>query len=185
MRNSLPKVATLAALAGALLIPAVPASAAAAPVAAKAAAADPYSAFDVKVKASKTAKAGGKIKYTIVATNKGPHYADAWFVGGEFPKGVDMKSIRYDTNHSKMRCELVSARAFWCPPTEVIEVGDSVTLAFYAKLKKSAKGTQKATIGIVSYNFDQGMENLNKEELDRLGVPRFGFEKSVKTKVVR
>lgn len=189
MPNSLPKTAALALLAGALLIPAVPAAAApvtAAPVAAKAAvAADPYSAFDVKVKAPKVVKAGGNIKYTIVATNKGPHYADAWFLGGEFPKGVDVRSIRYETNHTKMRCALVSARAFYCPPTEVIEVGDSVAIVFYAKLKKSAMGTQKATLGVASYNVDQGMENMSKEELDRLGVPEFGFRKTVTTRVVR
>jgi uncharacterized repeat protein (TIGR01451 family) len=187
MRNSLPKAASLALLAGALLIPAVPASATTTATTATTVtkAADPFSAFTVKVKAPKTVKAGGKIKYTIVATNKGPHYADAWFLGGEFPKGVDVNSVRYDTNHSKMRCELVSARAFWCPPTEVIEVGDSVVINFYAKVKKSAKGTQKATLGVVSYNVDQGMEDMSKEELDRLGIPEFGFLKSVKTKVVR
>jgi uncharacterized repeat protein (TIGR01451 family) len=186
MQKTLIKGATLAMLAGALLVPAVPASAAA-PVAATAAvsAADPYSAFDVKLRAPKTVKAGGKIKYTIVATNKGPHYADAWFLGGEFPKGVDVKRIRYDTNHSKMRCSLVSARAFYCPPTEVIEVGDSVAITFYATLKKTAKGAQKATLGIVSYNVDQGMEDMSKEELDRLGIPGFGFSKTVTTKVVR
>jgi uncharacterized repeat protein (TIGR01451 family) len=169
MRNSLPKAASLALLAGALLIPAVPASA----------------TTTATTATTKTVKAGGKIKYTIVATNKGPHYADAWFLGGEFPKGVDVNSVRYDTNHSKMTCELLSARAFWCPPTEVIEVGDSVVINFYAKVKKSATGTQKATLGVVSYNVDQGMEDMSKEELDRLGIPEFGFLKSVKTKVVR
>jgi uncharacterized repeat protein (TIGR01451 family) len=181
MRNSLAKGALALLAAGALLIPATSASA----TTATAAAADPYSSFAVSVKATKAAKAGGKIKYTIVATNKGPHYADSWFIGGEFPKGVDMKNVRYDTNHAQMKCELVTARAFYCPPTEIIKVGDSVSITFYAKLKKSAKGTQKATLGIVSYNVDQGMENMSKEELDRLGIPGFAFVKNVKTKVAR
>ncbi|HEX4817912.1 MAG TPA: hypothetical protein VFV66_34655 [Nonomuraea sp.] len=183
MRNSLVKGSTLALLAGALLIPAVPASATAATAAS--AAADPYSAFTVSVKAPAKAKPGSKIKYTIVATNKGPHYADSWFIGGEFPKGVDVKNIRYRANHAILQCGLVSARAFYCPPTQIIKVGDSVSITFYAQLKKNAKGTQKATLGIVSYNVDQGMENMSKEELDRLGTPGFGFAKSVKTKVGR
>ncbi|WP_327586367.1 DUF11 domain-containing protein [Nonomuraea sp. NBC_00507] len=186
MRYSLPKAATLALLAGALLLPAVPASAATTTTTTTTTkAADPYSAFAVKVSAPKTVKVGGKIKYTIVATNKGPHYADSWFLGGEFPKGIDVKKVRYISNHSKMRCGLASARVFYCPATEVIEVGDSVSITFYATLKKSAKGTQTANVGIVTYNVDQGMEDMSKEELDRLGVPGFGFNKKVKTKVVR
>jgi uncharacterized repeat protein (TIGR01451 family) len=191
MPNSLPKTAALALLAGALLIPAVPASAApvaAAPVAAKiATAAEPYSTFAVSVRAPKTAKAGGKIKYTIVGTNTGPHYADlnSWFVGGAFPKGVDVNKIRYSSNISKMQCALVTARAFYCWAPVTIKVDESVILVFDAKLKKSATGTQKATLGVVTYNVDQGMENMSKEELDRLGVPEFGFAKTVKTKVVR
>ncbi|TMR95297.1 DUF11 domain-containing protein [Nonomuraea basaltis] len=185
MRNSLPKAASLALLAGALLIPAVPASAA--PVAAKTAAvtaADPFSAFDVKVKAPKTARAGGKIRYTIVATNKGPHYANAWFIGGEFPKGVDLKKISYAASIKGTEC-FGEGRAFFCFLPKVLEVGDSAAVMFEAKLKKSAKGTQKATLGVVSYNLDTGMEDMSKEELDRLGVPEFGFQKTVKTKVVR
>ncbi|MGN9843744.1 hypothetical protein ACTMTI_37030 [Nonomuraea sp. H19] len=184
MRNSLPKAASLALLAGALLVPAVPA--AAAPVAAKTAvtAAEPYSAFDVKVKAPKTARAGGKISYTIVATNKGPHYADAWFVGGQFPKDIDLRKIYYRTNIKGTECAL-EGRAFYCLLPQVLEKGESVTVIFDAKLKKSATGTQKATLGVVSYNVDQGMENMSKEELDRLGIPEYGFSKTVRTKVVR
>jgi hypothetical protein len=182
MQKTLIKGATLAMLAGALLVPAVPASATAA-----SAAAEPYSSFAVHVKAPKTAKAGGKIKYTIVATNKGPHYADlnSWFVGGEFPKGVDVKKIRYSTNLPKLSCGLVTERAFYCWAPLTIKVDDSIVLVFDAKLKKSAKGTQKATLGVVTYNVDQGMENMSKEELDRLGIPEFGFAKTVRTKVVR
>ncbi|MGP3962879.1 hypothetical protein ACTWPT_43500 [Nonomuraea sp. 3N208] len=184
MRNSLLKAATLALLAGALLIPAVPASATTATTSAAATAADPFSAFGVKVKAPKTVKAGGKIKYTIVATNKGPHYADSWFLGGEFPKGVDLKKIRFGTSVKGTEC-YGEGRAFYCFLPQVVEVGDSVAMVFDAPLKKGAKGTQTATIGVVSYNVDQGMENMSKEELDRLGIPEFGFKKTVKTKIVR
>jgi uncharacterized repeat protein (TIGR01451 family) len=185
MRYSLSKAATLALLAGALLIPAVPASAATtATTTAVTKAADPYSAFDVKVKATKAVKAGGKIKYTIVATNKGPHYADSWFVGGQFPKGVDLNKIRFGTSVKGTEC-YGEGRAFYCFLPQVVEVGDSISMAFDAPLKKSARGTQTATLGVVSYNVDQGMENMSKEELDRLGIPGFGFAKTVKTKVVR
>ncbi|MGP3917952.1 hypothetical protein [Nonomuraea sp. 10N515B] len=187
MRNSLPKAATLALLAGALLIPAVPASATTTVTAAATAtkAADPYSAFSVKVKAPKTVKAGGKIKYTIVATNKGPHYADSWFLGGQFPKGVDRNKVRFGTSVKGTQCFAEGDRAFFCFLPQVVEVGDSVAMVFEAPVKKSAKGTQTATLGVVSYNLDTGMEDMSKEELDRLGVPEFGFSKTVKTKIVR
>ncbi|WP_433436679.1 hypothetical protein [Nonomuraea sp. CA-141351] len=176
MRN-LTKVVSLALLAGALLVPAVPASA-------TTVADDPFSVFDVKVKASKTAKAGGKIKYSIVATNKGPYDADAWFVGGEFPKGVDFKRIMYTTSVKKTACGL-EGRAFFCLLPKVLKKGDSIEMTFEAKLKKTATGTQTATLGVVSYDVQTGMDNMSKEELERLGIPSHGYGKTVKTKVVR
>ena len=186
MRNSLPKVASLALLAGALLLPAVPASASAAAVTAKTAAVmdDPFAVFDVKVKAPKTAKAGGRVNYSIHATNTGPFSADSYFVGGEFPKSVDLRKIRYRTSVAKTECFL-EGRAFFCFLPKVLEKGDSITMIFETRLKKSAKGTQKATLGVVSYDVQQGMDNMSKEELDRLGVPEHGYAKTVKTKVVR
>ncbi|MEV0228500.1 hypothetical protein [Nonomuraea sp. NPDC050786] len=176
MRN-LTKAASLALLAGALLVPAVPASA-------TTVADRPFSVFDVKVKASKTVKAGGKIYYSIVATNKGPYDADYWFVGGQFPKGVDLKRIMYTTSVKKTECGL-EGRAFWCDLPVVLEKGDSIKMTFEAKLKKGATGTQEATIGVISYDVQTGMDNMSKEELERLGVPEHGYGKTVKTKVVR
>ncbi|GAA3247700.1 hypothetical protein [Nonomuraea helvata] len=176
MRN-LTKAVSLALLAGALLAPAVPASA-------TTVASQPFSVFDVKVKASKTVKAGGKIKYSIVATNKGPYEADAWFVGGQFPKGVDLKRISYTTSVKKTECGL-EGRAFWCFLPVVLEKGDSIEMTFEAKVKKGTTATQEATLGVVSYDVQTGMDNMSKEELERLGIPEHGYGKTVKTKVVR
>ncbi|MBB6556495.1 DUF11 domain-containing protein [Nonomuraea rubra] len=183
MRNSLLKGAALAIAAGALLLPAVPAAATTTVTTAATAAVEPFSTFDVKVKASKTVKAGGKITYTIHAVNKGPHYADSWFVGGEFPKGVDLRRIEYWAEKGT-ECFL-DGRAFYCFIPRVVEKDEAVSMRFVAKTTKKAKGTQTATLGVVTYNVDQGMENMSKEELDRLGVPEFAFAKTVKTKVVR
>ncbi|QYC37982.1 hypothetical protein Nocox_01745 [Nonomuraea coxensis DSM 45129] len=194
MHKSLTKgmLATLAA--GALLVPAVPASAAVSATASTAAssavsakAAEPYSSFAVKVSATKKVKAGSYIKYKISAVNVGPHFAsaEAWWVGGAFPKGVDPRNIRYSTSGKKMECILLTARGFFCWANKDIAVGSSFSVTFYAKTKKSTRGSQKATLGVISYNLDQGMENMDIRELDRLGVPGYLFAKSVKTTVVR
>ncbi|MCK2214584.1 hypothetical protein MF672_012395 [Actinomadura sp. ATCC 31491] len=190
MHKSLAKGAVLAMLAsGALLVPAVPASATTATTAATTAktAAKPYSAFAVQVSATKKVKAGSYIKYKISATNRGPYFAsaDAWFVGGAFPKGVDPRYIRYSSTGKKMDCMLVSDRGFFCWADKDIKVGASFSVTFYAKTKKSARGTQRAALGVISYNLDQGMEDMDMRELDRLGVPGYLFAKSVKTTVVR
>ncbi|MEV0381823.1 hypothetical protein [Nonomuraea sp. NPDC050643] len=175
-------------LAGALLLPAVPASATTATTAtaAKSAAVmdDPFSVFKVTLKAPKTAKAGGRLNYTISAINTGPYYADRWFLGGEFPKGVDLKRIRFRTSIADTECFL-EGRAFYCFANQVMEKGDSVTMIFETKLSKKAKGVQKATLGIITYDVDQGAENMSKEELDRLGFPVRGYAKTAKTKIVR
>ncbi|MGR6913051.1 hypothetical protein ACU635_02200 [[Actinomadura] parvosata] len=176
MRNSLLKGAALAIAAGALLVPAVPASATTA--------ADPYSSFSVSVKAPKTVKPGGKINYLVTAVNKGPHYADYYFLGGEFPKGVDLRKVYYRSSVKGTECEL-DGRALYCFIPAVLEKGDAVSMLFETRLTKKATGTQKATLGVVSYNVDQGMENMSKEELDRLGIPEYAFGKTVKTKIVR
>ncbi|MEV4361544.1 hypothetical protein ACWEPL_24290 [Nonomuraea sp. NPDC004186] len=178
MRN-LTKAASLALLAAALLVPAVPASAST-----TTAADEPFSVFDVKVKAAKTAKAGGKLNFSIVATNKGPYQADAYFVGGEFPKGVDLRRIMYRTSVKGTECGL-EGRAFFCFLPEILEKGDSISLIFETKLKKTATGTQTAKLGVISYDVQTGMENMSKEELDRLGIPEHGYVKTVKTKIVR
>ncbi|MEV3978411.1 hypothetical protein [Nonomuraea sp. NPDC049758] len=192
MRNSLTKVASLALLAGALIVPAVPASATTttAHTATAAKADDAFAVFDIKLKASKTAKAGGQIKYSLQATNTGPYSADAWFVGGQFPKGVDLRKIRYRAPKGTV-CAL-DGRALYCSVPYVMEKDDWVRLDFYAQLKKSATGTQKATLGVVTYDVQQGMWDQEKgtwslaqEELERLGIPEHGYAKSATTKIVR
>ncbi|MEW9554737.1 hypothetical protein [Nonomuraea sp. NPDC050783] len=187
MHKSFAKGAVLATLAtSALLVPAVPAVATTATTTtATTAAAAPYSSFAVRVKATKRVWAGDSIKYSISATNKGPHYADAWFVGGVFPKGVDTRKIRFSSSIPKTECTLLTANSFFCFADQVIEVGDSFSVTFYAKTKKNARGSQKATLGVFSYNVDQGMENMSKAELDRLGIPGYVFSKTVRTTVVR
>ncbi|MET8863658.1 hypothetical protein ABZW11_11935 [Nonomuraea sp. NPDC004580] len=176
MPDSLPKVATVALAAGALLLSATPASATAQD--------DPFSVFDVQVKAPKKVKPGGKISYTVVARNKGPHYADYYFLGGEFPKGVDLKKVYYRSSVKGTECGL-DGRALYCFVPKVVEKGESIAMIFDVKLTKKAKGTQTARLGIVSYDVQTGMENMSKEELDRLGVPVHGYAKTVKTKIAR
>ncbi|MFE3452026.1 hypothetical protein ACFXJ8_24205 [Nonomuraea sp. NPDC059194] len=180
-----------APVAGALIFSAAPVAAAptapaATVVAAKSAAADPFSVFDVKLTATKKAKRGGKIRYTITAVNTGPHEATAgtWFVGGLFPKGVDLRKITYRTSVDDTACELIK-RELFCVLPATVKKGESIAMVFDGRLTKKASGSQKAVLGVVSYNVETGMENLSKEELDRLGVPGFGFVKQATTKVVR
>ncbi|RSN01115.1 hypothetical protein DMB42_39650 [Nonomuraea sp. WAC 01424] len=191
MRNSLTKVASLALLAGALIVPAVPASATTTTAAHTAKVADdPFAVFKINLKASKTAKAGGHIKYSLTATNTGPYSADAWFVGGQFPKGVDLRKIRYSAPKGTI-CAL-DGRALYCSVPYVLEKDDWVRLVFDAKLKKNAKGAQKATLGVITYDVQQGMWDQEKgnwslaqEELERLGIPEHGYAKSATTRIVR
>lgn len=177
--NKAAAIALVAPLAGSLLF-------AAAPAVAKTAVADPYASFDVQVKGPKTAKAGGKIRYSIVATNLGPYEATegTYWVGGTLPKGLDIAKTRMLPSVAGTQCAMVTATELFCLVPATVKKGEYVSIVFDGRLKKNAKGTQKALLGVMSYNVDTGMENLSKEELDRLGVPRFGFAKVVKTKVV-
>ncbi|MEV5494776.1 hypothetical protein AB0M50_05180 [Nonomuraea fuscirosea] len=188
MRNSVTKVASLGLLAGVLLLPAVPAAAntTAAGTAAVSASVqdDPFNVFKVSVKAPKKAKAGGKVTYQVKALNTGPYIADAWFLGGQFPKGVDLKRVTYRSSVKKTQC-FSEGRAFLCFAPKALKKGESVSFSFYTKLTKKAKGTQTAALGVISYDVQTGMENLSKEELDRLGIPAHGYLKTVKTKIVR
>lgn len=182
MRHAIMKAASFALLAGALVLPTAPASATTATATTTAA---PFSVFDVRVKAPKTAKAGGKLSYRVIATNKGPHEADAWFVGGQFPKGVDLKKIRYSSSVPGAECTLEGGRTFFCVLPQVLEKGDSATLVFDTKLTKKAKGTQKALLGVVSFDVQQGMEDLSMAELERLGIKSHAYLKQVSTTIKR
>jgi uncharacterized repeat protein (TIGR01451 family) len=190
MRSSLTKVASLALIAGALVVPAVPASATTTTVAqTQKVLDDPFAVFDIQLKGSKTVRPGGTIKYSITATNTGPYSADAWFVGGQFPKGVDLRKIRY--SGPKGTVCFLDGRALYCSVPYVLEKDDWVRLTFDAKLKKNAMGTQKATLGVVTYDVQQGMWDQEKgtwalaqEEMERLGIPEHGYAKTVKTRIV-
>ena len=197
MRHSLTKTAAfalVAPLAGALLFSAAPASAApagalAAPAVAQVSTvkvSDPFSVFDINLKATKKVKPGGLIKYSLTATNEGPYEATAgtWFIGGIFPKGVDLKKIKYNSSVDETICAL-DGRELFCLVLSTVNKGEYVQMNFYAKTKKNAKGTQTATLGVVSYDVQTGMENLSKQELDRIGMPSKAYSHSVKTRIVR
>ncbi|WP_084955920.1 hypothetical protein [Thermoactinospora rubra] len=174
MRNTLTKIGALV-LGGVLLFSAAPAQATTAD--------DPYSVMDVVIKAPKKVKAGGKIHYEISAVNTGPHVADYYFLGGKLPKGI-VDRLYWD-GPKGTKCEWDDS-GFWCWGDWVLKKGHEDWLEIDVRLKKSTKGTAVAQLGALVYDIPTGMENLSKEEVDRLG----GFDvwfygKKVKTKIVR
>ncbi|MEV0582920.1 hypothetical protein [Nonomuraea sp. NPDC050310] len=189
MRNSLSKAgafALLAPLAGGLLFTAAPA-AAAAPVTTTAVVAktadDPYSVFDVKVRAPKAVKAGGTIKYRISAVNTGPHHADYYYIGGQLPKGLTGKIKAWGPDGTACTSD---STGFWCWGPYALDKGYEDWLIIEIKLSKRVKGVATAKLGALVYDIPTGMEKLNKEEIDRLGgVNSWFYGKSVKTKIVR
>ncbi|NRQ31359.1 hypothetical protein HII36_05835 [Nonomuraea sp. NN258] len=178
MRNSFAKAAALALFAGALAIPAAPAAAAA--PAAKLD--DPFSVMAVSVKGPKKVMAGDKIRYNLKITNTGPHTADYYWVGGILPKGI--KSKVYYNAPKGTQCEY-SSRQFWCWGPWVLEKGDSDWLTIHLALNKSTRGTATAELGAIVWDVPTGMENLDREEIDRLGFKKWFFSKKIKTKIVR
>ncbi|GII93652.1 hypothetical protein [Sinosporangium siamense] len=189
MRPPLSKVAVLAVaapLAGALMFASAPASATATAPTAKAAAVkkadDPYSVFNVSVKAPKNVRAGGKITYRITAVNRGPHQADYYFVGGILPKGITGNTWWDGPKDTECGRE---GRVFFCVSPHVAEVGDKEWLDIVVRLKKPTKGYAQAQLGVLAYDYPTGAEKLSKEELDELGVKSWFFSKKVKTRIVR
>ncbi|MCW2881345.1 MAG: hypothetical protein JWQ95_5445 [Sphaerisporangium sp.] len=191
MRHPLARIATTAVaapLAGALLFAATPASAAPAKtsatttVTATKAAAEPDSSFSVKITAPKKVKAGGTITYRISAVNTGPWEANAYYLGGKLPKGiVDKVYFRGDKG---TECGFFPD-GFWCLPPYTVEKGEKAFLTIEVKLKKSTKGSAVAKLGVDTYDYPQGAEDLNRDEFERLGIKGWYFLKSVKTKIVR
>ncbi|MFI6321411.1 hypothetical protein ACIBG8_27995 [Nonomuraea sp. NPDC050556] len=167
---------------GSLLFAAAPASAAPAAAAKTTKADDPYSVFDVQVKAPKTVKRGGKITYRISAVNTGPYQADNYYMGGPLPKGIVSK-LRWN-GPDGTQCDWDSS-GFWCWGPWILEKGDSDWLTITVTLKKGTKGTAKTRLGAIVYDVPTGMEDLNKEELDRVGgFNTWFYAKSVKTKIL-
>ncbi|MGW3351083.1 hypothetical protein ACWDA3_47950 [Nonomuraea rubra] len=141
----------------------------------------PYSNFKITAKWSKTTKRGGKIMYYLRAKNLGPHYADLYYIGGQLPKGVK-PTLRWG-GPKGTKCDW-EGQWFWCWGPLALEKGETDWLNFQLTLKSSTKGTATARIGVLSFDVDQGMENMSEEELKRLGVEHHYDLKTVKTKIV-
>ncbi|RGA01770.1 MULTISPECIES: DUF11 domain-containing protein [Microbispora] len=186
MRHPIVKIvglATAAPLAGALFLAAAPAaSAAPASTAAATAKAEPYSSFYVVAKGPKKAKAGSRITYTVGAVNQGPHLADTYFVGGQLPKGIERKV--YYSAPKGTGCAFFPD-GFWCVVPRALEVDDAVSFSITVKLKKGARGTALARVGVDQWDVPNGAEDLNRRAWKELGVKHWYFLKTVKTKIVR
>jgi hypothetical protein len=153
----------------------------AAPATTAAARQAPYSRFKISVKHTKRTKRGGKITYYVRATNLGPHYADYYWMGGEMPKGV-VPTLRWG-GPKGTKCTW-EGRWFWCWGPLRLEKGKTDWLNFQLTLKKNTKGTAAARVGVMSFDVDQGMENMSEAELKRLGIKGYYWLKKVKTTIV-
>ncbi|MFI7701818.1 hypothetical protein [Nonomuraea sp. NPDC049480] len=141
----------------------------------------PYSNFRISVKHTTRAKRGGKIAYSIKATNLGPHYADYYWLGGEVPKGI-VTTLNWE-GPKGTECEWED-RWFWCWSPFELEKGETDWLNFQVTLKKGTKGTATARLGVLSFDVDQGMDDMSEAELERLGVKGYHWLKKVKTTIV-
>lgn len=176
-------VALTASLApAAVAMPAFATSAAAAPLAAAPAAVKkPYSNFKITISYDKRTKRGGKILYKVRATNLGPHTADYYWIGGQVPKGVVPKLRWGASKGSKCTWE---GRWFWCWGRYVLKKGKTDWLNFQVTMKKDTKGTAVAKLGVIAYDVPTGAENIDKEELERIGIDGWSWLKTAKTKIV-
>ncbi|MEV0582919.1 hypothetical protein [Nonomuraea sp. NPDC050310] len=194
MRSLLAKAAAFAIaapLAGALfLTPAASAATTAAPVAAQTAADEPYAAFDTTVSGSKTVRRGGTLRLSIKGVNAGPHNADVWFVYAALPPAADLgKRVYFRSSVKGSACvpneDIDGNKGVLCILPRDLKKGQGFSLSVDVRVKKTAKGTLKSGMYVISYNVDTGMEDLSQAELERLGVPGYLFGKEIKTKVVR
>ncbi|MEU9887271.1 hypothetical protein [Sphaerisporangium sp. NPDC051011] len=205
MRHPIAKIATAAVavpMTGALLLAATPASAEPVTRASRATSATPhsflsaastgtatttaktaddaYSSFSVQVTGPKKAKRGGEITYRIKGLNKGPWTADDFYLGGTLPKGI--RGTVYFDGPKGTKCGFYYD-GFWCWPPHVLEKGEDSWLTITVRLKKSTKGTVAAKLGVNSWDWPTGSENLSREELKKIGIKSWYFTKSVKTKI--
>lgn len=141
----------------------------------------PYSSFKISVKYTNRTKRGGKITYNVRAKNLGPHYADYYWMGGEVPKGV-VPTLRWG-GPKGTKCTWED-RWFWCWGPLRLEKGKTDWLNFQVTLKKGTRGTATARLGVMSFDVDQGMENMSEAELKRLGIKGYTWLKKVKTTIV-
>lgn len=149
--------------------------------AATSAQAKPYSSFKISLKHTKRTKRGGKITYYLKAKNLGPHYADYYWIGGEVPKGV-VPTLRWGAAKGT-KCTW-EGRWFWCWGKYRLEKGATDWLNFQVTLKKGTKGIAKARLGIIAYDVPLGAENIDKEELERIGIKGYTWLKTAKTTIV-
>ncbi|MEV0582925.1 hypothetical protein [Nonomuraea sp. NPDC050310] len=126
----------------------------------------PYSKFKISVKYDTQTKRGGKITYLLKAKNLGPYYANWYWVGAKVPKGVEPRLTWTGPKSSKCTWE---GEWFWCWGPYALDVGDTDWLQFQLKLKKTTKGVATARVGVLSFDVPNGAENVDKEELDRIG----------------
>lgn len=172
-------VAPLAPLAAA-----APAAAAVAPLAGPVMAAakkDPFSKFSVSVSYNKATKRGGKITYYIKAKNLGPYDADYFGIGGFVPKGV-VPTLKWG-GPKGTQC-VWEGQVFLCMPRYQVPVGGTTWLNFQLTLKKNTKGSANAKLGVVAYDLPTGAENLDQEELARMGLKGHLYMKNTRTKIV-
>ncbi|MFJ2028338.1 hypothetical protein [Streptosporangium sp. NPDC087985] len=191
MRHPISKIAALALaapLAGTMLF-AAPASAATAQASVTVAKKvdEPFSTFAVKATASKTVRPGGKIAYSIKATNTGPYTSDAgsYFVVAYVPKHVDINGKGGSYRGPKKAGCITEEQLVVCLVDKNLKLGDSVSFNFEFKVKKGAKGTLKTALGVLAYDVPTGAETLSRDELERLGVKSWFFGKQHSTKVAR
>ncbi|GAA2377810.1 hypothetical protein [Nonomuraea africana] len=142
---------------------------------------DPFSKFTVSVKYTKATKRGGKITYYIKAKNRGPYDADYFGIGGFVPKGV-VPTLKWG-GPKGTKC-VWQGQVFLCMPRYQVPVGGTTWLNFQLTLKKNTKGLAKAKLGVVAYDLPTGAENLDQEELARLGLKGHLFMKNTTTKIV-
>lgn len=143
--------------------------------------AKPYSNFKISVTYNKRTKRGGKITYHLKAKNLGPYYADYYWIGGQMPKGV-VPTLRW-SGPKGTKCTW-EGRWFWCWGKYVLQKNKTDWLNFQVTLKKGTTGVATAKVGIIAYDVDQGMENIDKEELQRLGIKGYTWLKTAKTSIV-
>ncbi|MGW2213524.1 hypothetical protein ACWCSD_00925 [Nonomuraea sp. NPDC001684] len=146
-----------------------------------AARAKPFSNFKISVKYNNRTRSGGKITYYLKAKNLGPYYADYYWIGGQVPKGV-VPTLRWGASKGT-KCTW-EGRWFWCWGKFVLPKGKTDWLNFQVTLKKGTRGVAVAKLGVIAYDVDQGMENIDKEELKRLGIKGYSWLRTAKTKIV-
>ena len=118
----------------------------------------------------------------ITAVNRGPHNADAYYIGGMLPKNT--VAAAWD-GPKGTECDWYDDGTFFCETPHYLEVDDYDVLSITATLKKGTRGVQTAVLGVETYDRPTGAETLTKEEFEELNIKGWLFMKKVKTRIVR